>query len=57
MILFSPHWVRLMESKLNVKSPSILIVLEGPREVMQTLGLAVDSRELACGLGRLVSLF
>lgn len=53
MILFPSHCVSLMESRLNVKSPGMLIVLEGPREVTQTLGLALDSRELACGLGRL----
>lgn len=37
-----------MESRPNVKSSGIVRVLEGPREVTQTLGLALNSRELVC---------
>lgn len=49
LILFPhPHWVRLMERRLNVKTSSIMIVLEGPKEITQTLGLALNSTELAC---------
>ena len=36
--------VSLWAVGLKVKSPDILIVLEGPREAMQTVGLALDPR-------------
>lgn len=48
--------VSLWAVGLKVKSPDILIVLEGPREAMQTVGLALDPRGLAWESGRPVNL-